>query len=264
MRLLLLSDTHQDVHGSHVWPYDLPNHDVLILAGDLSEFGETPGDLVRVLEHFRSRTNKPVLYVPGNHEFHQRDYGDALTQLKDLCEQNEIELLHCRSWHRGDVAFHGCTLWTDFRLREPLSDLDRAYLQEQVGDFSEIYTNSQRFSLQDCMKIHRLERAWLEKALNRSTSPYNVVISHFAPLSQCFVRSLEDAPLQPYFVADCEELAMQARPDLWLYGHLHQVVDFVFKGTRFVNNARGMTTDPNFDATKIVEVGTPSSPILVA
>lgn len=59
MRISLLSDTHQNFRDSNVWPYPLPDHDILVLAGDISEYVDGPANLTEVLAHYRSRTDRP-------------------------------------------------------------------------------------------------------------------------------------------------------------------------------------------------------------
>lgn len=69
MNLYVLSDLHTEFAD-----FDLPetNADVVVLAGDIG-VGTGGLDWIR-----KQRLHKPVIYVPGNHEFYGRDI--ALTE----------------------------------------------------------------------------------------------------------------------------------------------------------------------------------------
>ena len=259
MRISLLSDTHHNFGDSSEWPYPLPDHDILILAGDISEYVGSPANLTEVLEHYRSRTDRPILYLPGNHEFYRHDYHQTLGRIRRDTDQFNIELLNCRCIRYGDIAFHGCTLWSDFTLfGAKQADLYGLYAEQSVSDFYVISFENRAFRHTDCADLHRQERTWLEESLASSDAPYNVVITHFAPIARCIAERYQGDRLNPYFVAGCESLVEQYEPDLWLYGHTHQAEDFVLGGTRFVNNARGYPNEKSqiyFRPDKIIEVG---------
>lgn len=169
-----------------------------------------------------------------------------------------IELLNCRRIQYGDVAFHGCTLWSGFTLfGAEQADLYGLYAEQSITDFRVIGYGDRAFRRADCAELHRQERAWLEESLASSKALCNVVITHFAPVAQCIAERYQGDRIEPYYVADCESLVVQHEPDLWLYGHTHQPDDFVLGKTRFVNNARGYPfeiSDVDFNHEKIVEV----------
>ena len=260
MRISLLSDTHHNFGDSSEWPYPLPDHDVLILAGDISEYVDGPANLTEVLAHYRSRTDRPILYLPGNHEFYRHDYHWTLDRIRRDTDQFSIELLNCRSIRYGDVEFHGCTLWSDFTLfGAEQADLHGIYAEQSISDFYVIGFENRAFRRTDCAELHRQERIWLEESLSSSEAPCNVVITHFAPVARCIPERYLGDRLNPYFVAGCEDLVERFEPDLWLYGHTHQPDDFVLGETRFVNNARGYPREKSgidFQPDKVLEVGT--------
>ena len=259
MRISLLSDTHHNCEHSPEWPHPLPAHDVLVLAGDISEFVDWPSSLIAVLEHFRERTRQPILYVPGNHEFYRQDYTETLARLQRETDQLGIDLLHCRNVQHGDVLFHGCTLWSDFTLLGPeLASQSGMAAEQTVGDFRLIKYEGRKFLARDCAELHRRERAWLEGSLTASTTTHNVVITHFAPIAECIGERYRGDQLNPYFIANCADLAQRFEPDLWLYGHTHTPLDFTWGKTRFVNNARGYPREldaTQFAPKKTIQIG---------
>ncbi len=259
MRISLLSDTHQNFGDSSEWPHPLPDHDLLVLAGDISEYVDSPANLPDVLAHYRARTDRPILYLPGNHEFYRHDYHRTLDWIRRDAGQIGIELLNCRCVRYGEIAFHGCTLWSDFTLFGPgQADLYGLYAEQSITDFRVIGYENRAFRRSDCANLHRKERAWLEESLQSSDAPYNVVITHFAPIARCIPERYQGDRLNPYFVAGCEDVVERHAPDLWMFGHTHDAQDFTLGDTRFVNNARGYpheNTGNIFDPEKIIEVG---------
>ncbi len=258
MRISLLSDTHQNFGDSSEWPYPLPDHDVLALAGDISEYVDHAVSLSAVLEHYRSRTDRPILYLPGNHEFYHQDYDQALDWIRRDTDRLGIEFLNCRSVQYGDVAFHGCTLWSDFTLfGAEQADLFGFHAERSINDFRVIKFKNRSFRRADCAGLHRQERAWLEGSLASTKAQSNVVITHFAPVSQCVPARYQGDRLNPYFVAGCEDIVARFEPDFWLYGHIHQAADFTLGKTRFINNARCYPNENSgydFDPNKLIEV----------
>lgn len=259
MRLLLLSDTHQNFLHSSEWPHPLPDHEILVLAGDISEYSKHPSNLPDVLAHYRERTDKPILYLPGNHEFYRQDYHQTLDRIRTDTQRLGIELLHCRCLQFEDIAFHGCTLWSDFTLHGAAqARFYGLHAEMRVNDFRMIRYQDRPFRHTDCAELHVRERAWLQQSLADSTAAHNVVITHFAPIGRCIAPRFQGDNLNAYFVAACEDLVERFQPDLWLYGHTHQADDFELGGTRFVNNARGYPKEScakDFKPDKVIEIG---------
>ena len=105
MKLNVLSDLHLSV-----CPLDPPSNDadVVIIAGDVAR----PDEAIA----WASRLRKPVLYVPGNHEF----YGGSITgtrrALTERAAGTNVRLLDQSETIVDGVRFVGTTLWTDFLL----------------------------------------------------------------------------------------------------------------------------------------------------
>ena len=73
MRLHILSDLHLGVRGME---HPRTDADVVILAGDIAR----PAAAVAWAQGFA----KPVLYVPGNHEFYGSSLQDTAQELRRL------------------------------------------------------------------------------------------------------------------------------------------------------------------------------------
>lgn len=134
MRLWILSDLHVELTRG----WDLPSgnarppFDVLVIAGDLIPRMERG---VRwLLERVPDR---PVIYVPGNHEAYGVDVDRTVEKAMDAAAGTKIFILQNRWIRLGDITFAGATLWTDFEL---FGDQRRAMAvaAERMNDFHKI------------------------------------------------------------------------------------------------------------------------------
>ena len=105
MKIQIVSDLHIE-SADFILPST--DADVIVLAGDI---GVGLGGLEWIVEQY---IDKPIIYVPGNHEFYQHDiclidklYADAPSNIYVL-NNDMVEI--------QGVRFLGCTLWTDFEL----------------------------------------------------------------------------------------------------------------------------------------------------
>jgi predicted phosphodiesterase len=115
MKIQILSDVHNEFS---VLPIAHTNADVVILAGDI-HLGNRGIDWAQQFE-------KPVIYVPGNHEYYNGHLETVNQRIKEAAVGTNVYILD-----GGDelviqgVRFLGGTLWTDFALfgqaRSPLA-----------------------------------------------------------------------------------------------------------------------------------------------
>ena len=111
MRLWILSDLHRDM-GVPWTPEAIPEADVAVVAGDVGEGIETSLDwLARTI-----RPHMRVVFVAGNHEYYRSCRPDALAAGRIAAARSGVDFLEDEATWIGDVAFAGCTLWTDYRL----------------------------------------------------------------------------------------------------------------------------------------------------
>lgn len=105
MKLHILSDLHTEFAD-----FEPPETDAetIILAGDI---GVGVEGVRWAVHHYPVR---PVIYVPGNHEFYGHDIG-LTTELQAAAPDN-ITVLSNDAVVLDGVRFLGSTLWTDFKL----------------------------------------------------------------------------------------------------------------------------------------------------
>jgi len=253
VKLNILSDLHLGLGALEIPRNDA---DMVILAGDIAR----PREAVSWACGF----SKPVLYVPGNHEFYGDSIAGGADELKQLCAGTGIRLLDNDEVIIEGVRFLGTTLWTDFLLfgdgdertaaiREALSFM-RDFSRIRAGD-----TAQSLFTPADSAALFALQSAWLEDKLAKPHAGPTVVITHHAPSRMSIHPRFADSLLNACFVSAAEHLIGGDRAQLWVHGHTHDSFDYALNGTRVVCNPRGYAKDganenPLFDPNFLVEI----------
>jgi Icc-related predicted phosphoesterase len=248
MRVRFFSDLHLEFG-----PFEPPpaEADVVVLAGDV-HLG------VRGVRWAREAfPDKPVVYVPGNHEY----YGHALPRLtekmRDAARDSQVHVLDEEAVRIGDTTFLGATLWTDLELFGN-RELAEASVQLALTDYERIRVSPKyrRLRPADTRKLHLYARTWLEAELARDPSGPAVVVTHHAPTPLSLDARFPTDPIQAGYASDLEELIRRHRPALWIHGHTHARHDYRVGETRVVCNPRGYTDEPveEFDPAWTIEV----------
>ena len=229
MKLHILNDLHIEFED-----FALPETDanVVVLAGDI---GVGMEGLRWAEARFRDR---PVIYVPGNHEFYHHDIA-LIDALKTEAPAN-IHMLNDDQAVIDGVRFLGSILWTDFALfgeAEKFFAMQTA--RQQMTDFSIIQNHAQRFTPEDAIRLHTASRDWLAAMLAEPFDGKTVVVTHHAPSSQSVHPRYARDLLTPAFASNLENLMGGDRAALWVHGHMHESYDYEVYGTRVVCNPRG-------------------------
>ena len=250
MRLLLLSDLHLEL--SDLPPAPLPDFDVALLAGDIVNPGRRlPGWVAASPLLRRARA---VVAVSGNHE-----YFDAVLQHEAALMQRAAASMHGPPLHLLDctqvvidgVRFLGCTLWTDFELRidtpdGPRSDRARgiATAQQAMADYRAIGWLDEgaqcvrRLNPHDTLRLHRQQRAWLQRCLAEPFDGPTVVLTHHGPHRRSLAPRVAADWVSTAYLSELPEDIFRV-PALWLHGHTHSSHDYRVGACRVVCNPRG-------------------------
>ena len=247
MKLHILNDLHIEFEDFKPPVIDA---DVVVLAGDI-------GVGMQALSWVQYRfPDRPVIYVPGNHEFYHHDIA-LIDELKAQAPDN-IHVLNDDQVEISGARFLGSILWTDFAL---FGEADKFFAMQQarqgMTDFSIIRNGGRPFTPEDAIKLHTASRDWLASMLAKPFAGKTVVVTHHAPSSQSvhprFARDL----LTPAFASNLENMMDGARVALWTHGHMHESYDYEIYGTRVVCNPRGYAPNalnPEFRSDWIVEI----------
>lgn len=242
--------------------------DVLVLAGDIVERGDAKA-LVALVANYRAR-NLPILFVPGNHEFHERTVPGALKDLHRTCRRNGITLLHNRCVVIAGVRFFGATLWTDYRVVPTISQAEamkvaRNYMPEHAWVFMPLKPPAKRhrcFEPQDALNAHLKSIRLMRTRLSEPFDGPSVVISHQAPTPLAIAAKYAGNKANGAFASDLHELIRELAPAVWVFGHLHQCADLRVHDTRLFSNPRGypmrgsaQMENSQFDVMRTISVG---------
>jgi predicted phosphodiesterase len=275
VRLWVFSDPHLELTRGWELPSgaDRPDFDVAVVAGDLIPRME------RGVKWLAERVpDKPVIYVPGNHESYGTDLDRTVEKALEAAVGTNVFVLQDRAIGLGDTIFAGCTLWTDFAVRgDPQRGM--AVAGERMNDYRKIRTKryAERFLPHHALHRHLASRAFIESELRKPRAEKRlVVVTHHAPVpapSDEAGGSGNDASLDPAFRSDLTALMLPQPsaagqtalrpPDLWIFGHTHESFDRTIGATRVVSNAKGYGPwppreptweNPRFDAKLVIEI----------
>jgi Icc-related predicted phosphoesterase len=247
MRLLVLSDLHLEFGHQLTVPEDI-KYDVVILAGDIDAPGSRAIAWAQQPETFGGR---PVVFVPGNHEYYRTEYHDALATMQVLAAGSNVHLLSPGSAVIGGVRFIGCTLWTDFELplrRRHVGTLEQrgramAAAKMAMADYARIRIAApgglrRALTPADTLAMHQSERAWLLAQLQKQLDSTTVVVTHHAPSDGSVAPMYADDWCTPAFVSHLPDEFFEV-PVLWVHGHTHSHFDYRRGNCRVVSDPRG-------------------------
>jgi len=254
MKLLVLSDLHLELGRSYEVPPGL-QYDAVVLAGDIN----TPGHKV---VHWAQRDStfqgKPVLVVPGNHEFYGREFEAELDEMSEVAVGSNVSVLNRSAVDICGVRFLGCTLWTDFQLPfhgEHASlqiDVSQALAtaNRRMNDYLTIETRihsrpgtfarprRRPLRAEDTLARHWIDRDWLRRALSEPFRGQTVVVTHHAPSAASVPPRYVGDDLSPAFTSELPAEMFEV-PSLWVHGHTHWATDYNRGSCRVVSNPRG-------------------------
>jgi UDP-2,3-diacylglucosamine pyrophosphatase LpxH len=210
---------------------------ILVLAGDISSKLE---QLVGFLNTVADRFIK-VLFVPGNHCYYRHDFDEWNRNFK------AAELKPNIIFSTDDVVQHEIpgfrflltTLWGDGGP----TPADRLNTDRGLNDFRLIRQNGTRFSVNEMIVVHKMQKAALETALKEPFDGKTIVVSHHMPSYRlCHPRFGNE--INGGFASNCDDiLAYDHAPWLWIYGHTHDTIDTQLWKTRLVCNPAGYRSE---------------------
>jgi predicted phosphodiesterase len=279
MKILILSDLHLEHGNSLSFPPGpaVDAYDAVVLAGDIHSPGHKAVFWARRESTFGG---KPVLLVPGNHEFYLRLMPTELAEMKAAAAGSNVHLLDRESVVIDGVRFLGCTLWTDFQLPvrqscgEFEADVGRAMAEANIrmNDFRLIEVLSparsehrvrerpRQLQASDALAMHWIDRDWLRRQLAQPFDGTTVVVSHHAPATGSVADRYAEDWMTPAYVSELPDEFFTA-PALWVHGHTHTAFDYVRGRCRIVSNPRGYGLlnssfeNPAFNPVLVIDVG---------
>nr|WP_205192966.1 metallophosphoesterase [Burkholderia sp. Ax-1724] len=264
-----MSDLHLENDEPELVPH--AHADLIVLAGDIHNHAAGPRWAAQTFDD-----TVPVVYVPGNHEYYDGEFGalesaliDAAAQVDNVHVLNNAALVD----PQGRWRVLGTTLWTDFALygatpeaiEESIEAARRVMLDYrgliQMNWPHDTHDAARDFTPADSLALHRRSRAWLETELAKPFAGKTIVVTHHAPHRLSLAGRYAEDRVSAGFVNHLPEL-VRAPVALWIHGHTHTSFDYTVGGTRVVCNPRGyfdrrngQWENPQFAWDKVIEIG---------
>lgn len=254
MKIQPLSDLHLECSRQR-WQIPGTDADVVVLAGDI---GINGAGVEWAIEESQ-RLGKPIIYVPGNHEYYETEFHGMTAAMRTAAADTGVHFLVNEAIEIEGVRFLGCTLWTDYRAcTECLESQAMMAAWMSITDHMAIRIaqenqQSELFTPEDALTLHQQALQWLAASLETKTEK-TVVVTHHAPSPAAQPPQRPVSPISGAFWSDLE-CRMGNHIAAWIFGHTHHSVDTYVKGTRLVSNQRGYPREScGFDPTFVIEV----------
>lgn len=266
MKFLVLSDLHLDLAS-----FEAPSgvdYDAVILAGDIHSPGHRAVHWARRESVFG--TQKPVILVPGNHEYYGCCLPVELEEMRKAAKGTNVHVLDRNELvlddaSGGKVRILGATLWTDFMLEvqgeegpraDPeralaaanrhLNDFRRITVPAEVGQAPDPKPARRKLTAEDTLARHWIDRAWLLRQLACQFDGATVVVTHHAPGRESVAPRYVSDWLSPAFVSELPDKffgsyagVRMTKPALWVHGHTHSSASYKRYRTPVLANPRG-------------------------
>ncbi len=248
MRLQVFSDLHLEL--GHFEP-TITNADVVVLAGDIHQG-------IKGLNWAKQFCRDcPVIYVLGNHEFYNHSIPELINDLKRKAKGSNVRVLENDAFIINDLAFLGCSLWTNFHLwpdaREAMSLADR-----EMSDFWLIKRKEGNgmFCANDSAQMHAASVRWLARQMSCHDPARTIVVTHHAPSSRSIPPHNVGDVLSAAFASDLDSMIQASHIPLWIHGHTHHNVDYKIGATRIYSNQRGYPNETalSFEPEKVIKI----------
>lgn len=236
MKIQIISDLHQEFGSTEL---DFSNSDLVVFAGDLN-LGVKGINWIK-----ETVTNKPVIYVLGNHEYYKGTYPKTLYKIKELALNSNVHVLENDSVEIDGVNFLGCTLWTDFSLFGNPREYG-SLCQSKMNDYKKIRRDPSYSKLRtiDTYRIHNESLRWLTQEFEKLQNKTTIVVTHHAPSIKSIPEQYKNDPISSAYASDLEYLIEKYQPKIWIHGHIHEPINYRIKETEIICNPHGYIDEP--------------------
>lgn len=213
--------------------------DYLILNGDIGKLNDK--NYQKFIKYI-SKTWKKIFYIPGNHEFYEKDDIYELINKYELffSKFKNIIFMYNKTYELKNYYFIGTTLWSN-----PTKNFFKNHYNERLS----IKKNNKIEVLQrnDYIKLYKECLTFLNSI---KTNKKVILITHF-PLIQYNTINRHYSPnkdVDSYSanVIDFTKLPFYKNLKCVISGHTHNSYDFIYKNVRFFSNQYGYIVDSNY------------------
>ena len=279
MKIKLVSDLHLEFSD-----VEIPNNDcdVLILGGDIliaqdlhaHPRNDQPSEIEALIKkeqrgpqkadrfrNFLDRCSKNfphVIYIAGNHEFYHGKWLASIDYLREECSHyDNIYFLEKDVKVIDDVAFLGCTLWTDMNNNCPIT---MSQLERTMNDHRVIRHDGRSYAkvrALDAVARHFDHKNWIKDTVKNYDKC--VVVGHHGPSFLSIHEKYKDEKyINGGYASDLSELILDnPQIKLWTQGHTHHAFQYNIGNTLVACNPRGYEghePDTGWDKNLVIEI----------
>jgi Icc-related predicted phosphoesterase len=248
MKIQYLSDLHYEFEFLN--PKIAKEVDVVVVAGDImvSDAINEAMSITKILK----KTDKPVIFVAGNHEFYGPEPMECvISKIKELEQQYpNFHFLNDEFIDIGEFRFIGSTLWSNLDI---VNKIHKMLITSCISDFKHIYMKNSAYINSDYMtELNSKAKMFIKESIN--TDKRCIVVTHFCPHESCIDKEFKGDLLNQYFACDCEDL-MISPVEAWIHGHTHRSVNTFVNDVKVVCNPRGYYNENNkFNAVAVIDL----------
>ena len=214
-------------------PIKAANPDLVILAGDIGRARKQP-PAVGYANQVALYLQRPVVLIPGNHEFYGESHETALDHMRaqaEACEGDVIVL-------ERDVAYipvrqpdgsvrslrvFGCIYWSDYAAVFRDRKVGRTNAENRMNDHRQIRRNggAVRWSTGDALSEHFKASAWLEEVVAVPHDGPTAIVTHHGPSLLATAPKHRTDGLVGAFVSEEDAFVAASGAAVWFCGHTH-------------------------------------------
>jgi len=243
MFLRILSDIHLESKMMEIQPEIDDCYTTLVLAGDIMPIKCHPRwshirDRLREFMTTVTKQFKEVIVVLGNHDYYHNEFHAAKKAWKDLANELGFTVLDRETLIRDDVAIIGATLWTDYNGADPFLMLNA---KNYMYDYTVINVDGKGMTSQFIYDHHMADKNFIFSEIykHKDEGRKVVVVTHHAPSWKSVTARFVGDGGNGYFVNQLDEDILDAKPDVWIHGHVHSQHDYAIGDCRVLCNSRG-------------------------
>ena len=250
MKIHFVSDVHLEFGDMNV--EEMPNADILILAGDIAEIVRILQDKKKIDSSFIgfydeeftrcysfflrvSEKYEHVLYVLGNHESYHYSLNQSKETLGRILPTN-VKILDSSFVDFPDFRIVGGTLWTDMDKENPIAMVNA---QTRMSDYKRIEYHGKTLTPFHTVNLHHEAIKAFREAIEGTDKPCIVVSHHSPSYASTPSQFLGDALNHAYSSELSDFILDHDGIKFWIHGHLHDPVDYMIGNCRVMSNPRG-------------------------
>lgn len=245
-----------DLHLEHAAMRRVPDiGDVLLLPGDITTAYKL--DLVLEVAHNYLVAGKPVLMVPGNHEFYGWVLPTALRTIHCTLRAEGITLLHNRMVDLGGVRVFGATMWTDYLLLGEMAQAHQMQLAMSMMHDHRVIgmpapNGNRYFTAGDALRMNQKSLRMLRTALSKPYEGKTLVMTHHGVHPKSIDAKYATDSCNSAFVSDLSAVIEEFAPEVMVHGHSHASAHYTLESqklgrtTLVQSNPRGYPLQERF------------------